>query len=208
MKHCSKCEKTKPKAEFSKDKKVKEGVRSQCKACDKQYYQENVDNSKQYYQENAERKKQYRQETTEKRAEYDKQYYQENAERKKQYRQENAKKIKQYQQERRKSDPIFKFAGNARALIRKSFKRGKTKGLKKQTKTEQLLGCSIAELRAHLAKQFMPGMSLDNHGEWHIDHRIPLASASTQAEIEALCHYTNLQPLWAEDNLKKSNRML
>ena len=51
-------------------------------------------------------------------------------------------------------------------------------------------------------------MNWDNHGEWHIDHKIPLSSAKTEKELIGLCHYTNLQPLWALDNLKKGNKIL
>ena len=51
-------------------------------------------------------------------------------------------------------------------------------------------------------------MSWDNYGDWHIDHIIPLSSAKTEEEIYKLAHYTNLQPLWAEDNIKKSNKIL
>ena len=63
-------------------------------------------------------------------------------------------------------------------------------------------------LKEHLELQFVDGMSWDNRSEWHIDHIIPLSSAKTDEEIYKLCHYTNLQPLWAEDNLKKSNKIL
>ena len=51
-------------------------------------------------------------------------------------------------------------------------------------------------------------MSWDNYGKWHIDHIIPLSSANSEDDIYKLCNYTNLQPLWAEDNLKKSNKKL
>ena len=59
-------------------------------------------------------------------------------------------------------------------------------------------------------EQFVDGMSWDNYGiyGWHIDHIIPLSSAKTEEEIFKLCHYTNLQPLWAVDNLKKSNKLI
>ena len=60
----------------------------------------------------------------------------------------------------------------------------------------------------HLEKQFAIGMSWENRSEWHIDHIIPLSSAKTEDEVYKLCHYTNLQPLWAEDNLKKSNKFI
>jgi len=67
------------------------------------------------------------------------------------------------------------------------------------------LGCSIEELKYHLESQFQEGMSWDNYGEWHIDHIKPLASfdLSDHKQLLGACHYTNLQPLWAEENIKK-----
>ena len=56
--------------------------------------------------------------------------------------------------------------------------------------------------------KFTTGMSWENRNEWHIDHKIPLSSAKTEEEIYELCHYTNLQPLWAFDNLSKGNKIL
>jgi 5-methylcytosine-specific restriction endonuclease McrA len=71
-----------------------------------------------------------------------------------------------------------------------------------------LVGITPKELKEHLEKQFFQGMSWGNYGEWHIDHIIPLSSAKTEDEIYKLCHYTNLQPLWAEDNLRKGNKLI
>ena len=70
------------------------------------------------------------------------------------------------------------------------------------------LGCSITELRSHLESKFQPGMSWDNYGQWHIDHIKPLAKFDLTNRVQFLesCHYTNLQPLWAEENLKKGAR--
>jgi hypothetical protein len=51
-------------------------------------------------------------------------------------------------------------------------------------------------------------MSWENRDEWHIDHIIPLSSANSEEELYKLCHYTNLQPLWAEENIKKSNKII
>jgi hypothetical protein len=51
-------------------------------------------------------------------------------------------------------------------------------------------------------------MSWDNYGSWHIDHIIPLSSAKNIEEISKLCHYSNLQPLWASNNLSKGNKII
>lgn len=72
------------------------------------------------------------------------------------------------------------------------------------------LGCTIPELMAHLERRFLPGMTWANwsrHG-WHIDHIKPLASfdLTDREQFLAACHYTNLQPLWAVDNLRKGDR--
>lgn len=60
----------------------------------------------------------------------------------------------------------------------------------------------------HLERQFTPGMSWTNYGDWHIDHIKPLASFDLTDRVQLLvaCHFTNLQPLWAEENLKKGDR--
>ena len=78
--------------------------------------------------------------------------------------------------------------------------------------TLDLLGCSVEELWIHLEKQFTAGMTRENHGRngWHIDHIIPCASFDlSDPEQQSQCfHYTNLQPLWAEDNIKKGNKII
>ena len=89
-------------------------------------------------------------------------------------------------------------------MISGSFKR---KNISKNDKTEEILGCSIEEFIVYLQSKFEDGMTLENHGEWHIDHIIPLATAQTEEDVIKLCHYTNLQPLWAKDNLTKKDRL-
>jgi hypothetical protein len=71
------------------------------------------------------------------------------------------------------------------------------------------LGCTIEELIIYLEAQFKDGMTWDNYGDWHIDHIIPLSSVdlSNREDFLKVAHYTNLQPLWAEENLKKYNKM-
>lgn len=78
--------------------------------------------------------------------------------------------------------------------------------------SEILLGSTYEIVMSHIEKQFTEGMNWDNHGrgndKWHIDHIMPLASAKNEEELIKLCHYTNLQPLWAIDNLIKSDKII
>jgi hypothetical protein len=84
----------------------------------------------------------------------------------------------------------------------------KSKKIHKDNKTLDLVGCSTEFLKEHLQSQFKNGMSWDNYGSWHIDHIIPLSSAKTTEEFNKLCHYSNLQPLWASENLSKGKKIL
>jgi hypothetical protein len=76
----------------------------------------------------------------------------------------------------------------------------------------ELVGCTIAEVKHHIESKFWPGMSWDNHGVngWHIDHIIPCAAFDlTKEDEQRKCfHYTNLQPLWAKDNISKKDKIL
>lgn len=75
----------------------------------------------------------------------------------------------------------------------------------KDKKTQEIVGCTFEELKLHIENQFTEGMTWENYGTdgWHIDHVKPLAMANTKEEIIASNHYTNLQPMWQLDNLKK-----
>jgi hypothetical protein len=142
-----------------------------------------------------------------------KEYYQSNKEHfnelGKQYYQQNKETLLDWHKEHNRvkynTNPIFNLQVKVRRRLW-SFFRNKTK----TGSTRQMLGCSWEQLKSHLESQFKDGMSWDNMGKngWHIDHIIPLSSGKTEEEILKLCHYTNLQPLWWEDNLKKSNKIL
>jgi hypothetical protein len=169
----------------------------------KTYYENNKENliilNRKYYQDNKEHYKQYCLDNKERRNEHSKQYQKDNKERLKIYR-------KEYFSKRINTDLLFKFKSNVRGLIRNSFKRGINK-YNKTTKTENILGCTIDEFRNYISLQFKTGMCFENHGEWHLDHIVPIASAQTQEEVIKLNHYTNFQPLWAEDNLRKGSKI-
>ena len=109
-----------------------------------------------------------------------------------------------YQKERRKTDQLFKLKSNLRTRTYQAFM---NKGYSKNTKTQDMLGVDWEIAKQHIERQFTKGMSWSNYGEWHIDHIIPLASAKTPERLKQLCHYTNLQPMWAVDNLIKSDKI-
>ena len=108
--------------------------------------------------------------------------------------------------ERRVSDPSFKLAGNIRNAIGVALKNNARTG-----HTIELLGCSIEYFRDYLEALFQPGMTWNNWSRtgWHIDHIIPLSyfDMADPEQQKRAWHYTNLQPLWAVDNLRKSNKI-
>jgi hypothetical protein len=107
--------------------------------------------------------------------------------------------------DRYKTDSLFKLKVAMRTRVYKVLTYFK---YPKRGSIFKYLGCDIHTLRTHLEIQFKDNMSWDNYGEWHVDHIIPLSSAKNEEELIKLCHYTNLQPLWAIDNLKKSDKIL
>ena len=111
----------------------------------------------------------------------------------------------EYQKNRTLADPTYKIRRNLRTIIYQYVKR--TKGVKGEN-TIELTGCSLNELKNHLQKKFKDGMTWENYGEWHIDHIKPASSfdLSKIEEQKKAFHYTNLQPLWAKDNLMKSDK--
>jgi hypothetical protein len=121
---------------------------------------------------------------------------------KKEYRSklENKEAANNRHRNRMLTDPLYALSKRLRRRTDNAFS---GKGFKKNSKTAEMLGCSWEDLLARMETLFKPGMSWDNRSEWHIDHIIPIASAKTEDELRRLCHWTNLQPLWWYDNLKK-----
>ncbi len=122
-------------------------------------------------------------------------------EKNRQWRKENSTN---YLRKRRQIDPMFAFKWRVRSLIRKAFDRN---GYTKRSKSNDILGCTWAEFMLYIEQKFQPGMSWENKGEWHLDHIIPLATAVTEEDVIRLNHHSNLQPLWAADNLRKSDKL-
>ena len=151
--------------------------------------------SRKYYNENKEKINENRREKNRKRS---LEYYYKNKEKinKKSYKRNNIK---------RENNPLFKLTHNIRTLIRLSIINQFTT---KSKKTIEILGCSFEEFKHHLESQFDDKMNWNNQGTyWHLDHIIPISSAETEEDVYRLNHYTNFQPLYWLDNLKKSNNI-
>jgi hypothetical protein len=132
-------------------------------------------------------------------------------ERNRKWRKNNPEKLAQYAlkkyHQKLKFDVQYTIKQRLSGQIYKAVKRG---GGVKSAKTRVLCGCSIADLMAHLQSQFKEGMHWNNYGKWHIDHIRPCASFDlTDSEQQRQCfHYTNLQPLWARENIQKGARLI
>lgn len=109
-----------------------------------------------------------------------------------------------YANERYRSDPNFKLAVVLRRRLAHALKGGFRSG-----SAVRDLGCAVEELKKYLESKFQPGMTWENWSStgWHIDHIRPLASfdLTDRAQFLQACHYTNLQPLWAAENIRKSD---
>jgi predicted nucleic acid-binding Zn-ribbon protein len=120
-------------------------------------------------------------------------------------------KYKIYHRKRLKSDRMYAFKCRLRNNISGAIRRGlKSGGLSKTGKSvEAILGCSLPEFKICIESQFTDGMSWELFftGKLHIDHIVPIVLATTEEEVIKLNHYTNLQPLWAKDNLRKGARI-
>jgi len=152
-----------------------------------------------YYQSNKEDIKVKQREYVISNPDIGKQYYVDNKE-------TIVKRISHYNKQRRHSDHINKLQHNIRMSINAAFKR---KTFSKQSKTTDILGCTINEFRQHIESQFESWMTWDNYGckvplgpdiTWDLDHIIPISSAVTEDDVKRLNHYTNFQPLCSYQN--------
>lgn len=206
IKVCTGCKINKELSEYHQKSKSPDGYYPQCKICkaivDKQYYQLNKNKIKHrvtnYYKENS----------ITILAKKDKTII---SERNKKNKAANKDKTRVYNREykknRCKTDPQFLLITRLRKRLDSALR---AKSWKKNTKFSEYIGCTLVELEIHIEKQFWSGMTWENHGKtegtWNIYHILPLSKAKTEEELYKRCHYTNLQPLWKLDNIKKGNK--
>jgi hypothetical protein len=218
-KACHICGNVKYIEEFYKNKGRKDGTRDECKECTKRNYIENrkvkLEIAKryreknklkieQYFKSHKDAYKQYREKNVKRISEYKKQYYNKNKEKickyKQRYSLENRYSINQRATIRRKNNINYKLSCYLRSrltkVIRNNYKSGSA---------VRDLGCSVQDFKFWIEQQFKPGMTWENYGEWHIDHVIPLSKfdLADTIQLKKACHWFNLQPLWAEENIRK-----
>ena len=214
-KKCNICNSVKNIEDFYKNQ-------TRCKFCTKEYALKNKEMIKNYkisYKEKGKRSKsdkKYYLKNKEHINNKNNDYYSKNTDKvrniQKSYRKNNKENLsikgleysKRYYN-KKKSDSIFKLKGNCRSMIGNALR---FNGYVKNSKTEEILGCSFELFKEYLESKFEPWMTWENHGKfnselnygWDIDHIIPLDSAETEEDIINLNNYTNLQPLCSYTN--------
>ena len=178
-KKCSKCNLEKTLDCFHKSKQFKSGYYSSCKPCRK------IESARQYLADTDNKKIKSME------------YYKKNQKR-------ISKRNNEWSKKRCKTDPKYLLARRLRNRLWYALKQ---KYWKKNTKFTEYIGCDLEFLKMHIEMQFVDGMSWENQGDWHIDHIIPLVSAKTEEELYLLCHFRNLKPMWAKENLSKGPKI-
>jgi hypothetical protein len=210
MKICKKCRIEKELSEFSRDKSMSDGLQKNCKSCRAEYDKKRRIEKREQL---SEYKKQYSAINYEKMAESKRNYYIRNRElcieRAKQHSIKNKDKNRIRDKNRYDNDIQYRITINLRSRIYKAVKNGRKSG-----SAIRDLGCSVEECKVYLENQFLPGMTWDTWGKgkgyWNIDHILPLSKfdLTDREQFLQACHYTNLQPLWWEDNIVKSNKII
>jgi hypothetical protein len=203
MKICTKCKEFLEISCFYKKGKRNNGdiiFRSECKEC----FLKNVNKlerynyAKKYLLENKEKhiqsQKKYRENNYDKISEYNKK------------NKESSLKRSNIHYHKNKSNEIYILKRRIRDSLRRCLKYTNTI---KNKKSEDVLGCSIEFFKEYIESKFVDGMTWNNNSfyGWHLDHIIPLSIAETEEDVIRLNHYTNFQPLWCLDNLRKSNKI-
>ena len=184
------------------DPKLREKMRQ------KAWREANRDKREAYREANKDKlkvkKKAYREANKDKLKVKKKKWYEANKDECKEYQKIYRKANRYKKNERYNNDIQFKLSEILRCRLYQALKNNQKVG-----SAVRDLGCTISELKRYLESKFQSGMTWDNYGlyGWHIDHIKPLASfdLNDRKQLLEACHYTNLQPLWAKDNLIKSD---
>ena len=194
-------------------KEYHEKHRERMVACCREYYKnhkkelvvQNKKYRKNHREEIAAKAKEYQENHREKIAACRREYYENHREEAAAYSKNHREELSAYQK-KRMSTPEGKIIAILRTRLRNALK-----GELRAAPTLKLLGCSIKYFLLYIEKQFKPGMAWDNHAKfgWHLDHIKPIASFNMlDLEQQRACfHYSNLQPLWWQENLIKNGKL-
>lgn len=219
MKCCSKCNIIKDTSNFGKDKSRKDNLTPYCNECRiiirKKNSEKTTEYNKNYIKNNHEKillqKKLYRDSNKEFISKNKNIFYSENREtlleKQKEYYNNNKEKINNNVRLKRKNNIMFKLIESYRSRTN-NF--SKLKSIPKNKTTMEMIGISPKEFKLYIESLFTDGMTWDNHSRngWHIDHIIPLSSAKSEDDLYRLSHYTNLRPLWCDENLRKGKKII
>ena len=164
------------------------------------------ESDKRYYVKNREKRLKYFSDWQKENYEHRKKYMDE-------YREKNSDRIRivkrTYEKTRKHNDPLYKLISNFRTAIYQVLKEN---NIGKNGHYFEILGYTPEELISHIEKQFKDGMTWDNYGDFHIDHKIPISSFNIKeigdSEFMKCWSLSNLQPMWGEENIRKSNKIL
>ena len=196
IKHCPTCDSWKDLSEYNKQSSSWDKLARMCRKCYCEYKTNKRKNDEKYKQSDILYKQKYEQ--SGRRKEVSKIRYEEKKD-------EILKKCIAYNKKKYNTDPYFKVVCCMRSRISKLLKQ---KNADKYNKFYNYLGCSKQDFILYFQAKFKEVMTWENHGEWHIDHIKPCASFNllNEEEQKKCFHYTNLQPLWASENLSKGSK--
>ena len=183
MKKCRSCSRELPYSSFSHYKNVKSLAIVSCDECKATKKERDRARHRAWAKNNKEHLKEYYKDWSKK-------------------NEDEVREYKRNWQKESRANPLKRLKYNYRSRV---YKACKSLIIDKTSHTSELLGCDWDFFKSHIESQFKEGMTWDNYGKWHIDHIVPLSSAKCETKLKMLFHYTNTQPLWADENLKKGS---
>jgi hypothetical protein len=212
-KTCNKCEEEKPFSEFRRRLISKDGFRSSCRSCmnasDKLYRVSHKEERQSYSDSHKNEQRAYRDTHKGKQQAYQTLYRVSHKEERQFYRdthREELSKSRRIYHRKKRDDPVYRLSRSISSLIYGGFKKAGSSKNKRQSL--EILGCSFEYFSTYIGNQFKEGMTLGNYGEWELDHIVPQSLAVTVEDVTALNHYSNFQPLFKADNIRKSNKLI
>jgi hypothetical protein len=209
-KKCTGCRQSLDLLKFKVSDRTKDGLQTKCQDCaekaklkqrerysDPEYQQKKLESLREKYHNDPS----YKEKLNKKRSVNQlKQYHNDPSYKEKLNKKRSVNQLKQYH-----DDPKTKVHVNISSQIRQSLKKGK-QGMS----WELIVGYSLEELMSHLESLFLEGMSWENYGDWHIDHRTPKSWFNFETledpDFKKCWSLKNLKPMWGSENISKGNK--